>query len=103
MKNNSHEQSLTSQLHNDYKYITMILAERKPKTDVYAVMTKDNETELGIIKWYAPWRQYCFIPDDNTIYSRGCITDINDFIERLHTIRKQQNSASNEQMERNEI
>lgn len=79
---------MSLQLHNDYKYITMILAERKPKTEVYAVMTKDQEVTLGIIKWYAPWRQYCFIPDDNTIYSKGCIADINDFITRLMDMRK---------------
>ena len=75
-------QSVTT-LTNDYKYITMIHAESKPKTEVFAVMTKDQEVTLGVIKWYAPWRQYCYIPDDNTIYSRGCMADINDFVEKL--------------------
>ena len=85
---------MSLQLHNDYKYITMIKAEDKPKTSVFAVMTKDQEVTLGIIKWYAPWRQYCFIPDDNTIYSKGCMTDINDFITRLMDMRKNTTSLT---------
>ena len=66
----------------------MIHADSKPKTEVYAVMTKDNEVALGIIKWYAPWRQYTYFPDDNTIYSKGCMEDINDFIGKIMELRK---------------
>ena len=79
---------MSLELTNDYKYITMIHAESKPKTEVFAVMTKDQEVTLGVIKWYAPWRQYCFLPDDNTIYSKGCMNDINDFIGKLGDMRK---------------
>ena len=65
----------------EYKYITIIHAGDKPKTKIYLVKTKDQEVDLGIIQWYARWRQYVFFPEDNTIYSKGCMADINDFIE----------------------
>ena len=73
-------------LTNDYKYITMIKIEDKPKTSVFAVESK-HEDHLGIVKWYAPWRQYTFFPEDNCIFSKGCLEDINHFITSLMNLR----------------
>ena len=65
-----------------------VLAETKPKTNVYLIQTKSGDVDLGVIKWYGPWRQYTFFPDDNTIFSKGCMSDINLFIEELMNQRK---------------
>jgi len=65
-----------------------VLAEQKPKTNVYFIQTKNGDVDLGVVKWYAPWRQYTFFPVDNTIFSRGCMSDINTFIENLMNERK---------------
>ena len=65
------------------KYIQMELIERKPKTVVFEVQTKNDQTRLGIIKWYPNWRQYSFFPEPETIFSKGCLADINSFIEHL--------------------
>ena len=39
--------------------------------------------ELGIVKWYGPWRRYCYFPHGIEIYSAGCLADIQDFINQL--------------------
>lgn len=43
----------------------------------------DDGFRLGIIKWYAPWRQYCFFPDSGCVFSKGCLNDIENFIQEL--------------------
>lgn len=69
------------------EYIKFVLSEKKPKTEVYIVMTHDNDY-LGEIKWHGPWRQYCFYPYQGTIFNTGCMQYIIDFIKELMEARK---------------
>jgi hypothetical protein len=39
--------------------------------------------KLGLIRWYGPWRKYCFIPSDGTTYDTSCLNDIIVFINEL--------------------
>ncbi len=71
-------------------YIEFKLIEQKPKTNVYAVINKNFRNRIGIIKWHPAWRQYCFYPAEETIFSRGCMEDINKNIQELMEERKQQ-------------
>jgi len=71
-----------------YKYIFIILIDVLPKTRVYSVTSRSDNNRIGIIKWYAPWRRYCYFPEEDTIYSSGCLDDINDFIQGLMRERK---------------
>jgi len=73
----------------DSKYIQMQVIERKPKTVVFEVQSKSDHTPLGKIKWYPSWRQYCFFPASLCIFSKGCMVDINSFIEQLMDDRKE--------------
>ena len=57
-------------------YIDWVLVEEKPKTDVFIVFSKSSLEELGTIKWYAPWRQYCFFPLEGTAWSLGCLNEV---------------------------
>ena len=41
-----------------------------------------------MIKWYGSWKQYCYFPDGQTLYSRSCLKDICDFILQLNVERK---------------
>jgi len=66
-----------------YKYINFELIEQKPKTGVCKCCNNKSNIELGIIKWYSPWRQYCYFPTCPAIYSKGCLDDINDFINQI--------------------
>jgi hypothetical protein len=72
----------------DYEYIEMAEVEKKTKTSVYAIFSKSDKEHIGTIKWYAPWRQYCFFPVDDTIWNRGCLTDVIGFINQLMEMRK---------------
>ena len=70
------------------KYKWFIIEEVIPpterKTRCFVVINK-VAVVLGEIKWYSPWRQYCFLPGHNTyfVFSKGCLDDVSNFIGRL--------------------
>lgn len=79
---------------NEYssKFLTFVLIEKKPKTEVWSVRNKRRGYELGKIRWDFPWRQYCFFINLNTFvnlntdelkFSMICFEDINNFLHRL--------------------
>jgi len=43
---------------------------------------------LGEIKWHSSWRQYCYFPTIQAVYSVGCLNDISQFIKQLMDERK---------------
>mgnify|MGYP001613370893 CR=1 FL=1 len=51
-----------------------------PSTKRWSVMTKDG-TQIGMVKWYGPWRKYCFFPMAETVYEQVCLRDIARFCE----------------------
>jgi hypothetical protein len=53
------------------------------KTRVWTVHPIDGaNSNLGEIRWYAPWRQYAFYPTRNSLFERQCLRDIADFCEK---------------------
>lgn len=58
-------------------------------SEYYEIKTKRIEIEslsgpqLGVIKWYSPWRKYCFFPFDSTIFDISCMDEIQDKIKEL--------------------
>jgi hypothetical protein len=73
------------------KYIHFQLLEKKTKTNVYLCLNNKSKDCLGPIKWYPSWRQYCFFPSVNTVFNKGCMEDINGFIDQVETERKTTN------------
>lgn len=71
-----------------YQYINFAEQQSKTKTKVFWILSNSSNTKLGIIKWYSPWRQYCFYPDRFTIFNKGCLEDINTFIQQLMDERR---------------
>ena len=67
----------------EYTHICFEIIERKPKTNVWVCLNKKSRQELGRIKWYGPWRQYCYHPSFQAVYSASCLRDIVDFIDQL--------------------
>lgn len=67
----------------EYKYIYFIKVLDKPKTSVWHCRNKKSDALLGEIRWYAPWRQYCFLPESSTVFNKGCMANINFFINNL--------------------
>lgn len=67
-----------------YRYINFVKIADKPKTSVWSCLTRHGD-ELGQVKWFGPWRQYCFFPTVglSMVFSAGCLADVQNFIERL--------------------
>lgn len=68
-----------------YEYISVSWAGSSPsgKTQHYAITNNRSGEVIGVIKWFGRWRQYVFFPGLDTVYSRGCLRDIADFLETL--------------------
>ena len=75
-------------------YIEYMLIGTRPKTNIYGVFSKSSGDRLGIIKWYASWRQYCFFPELDTVWSKGCLNEVNYLIEKFMNEWRSQSSAS---------
>jgi hypothetical protein len=73
----------------DYEYISFKQdpVDKNRKTLVFTCVT-NNGGVLGEVSWYSPWRQYCYFATRQTVYSKGCLNDIHDFIEQLMDARK---------------
>lgn len=70
------------------KYLFFVVGEPKPKTEVWQLVSKSQDALLGELKWYAPWRQYCFFPAPGTVWSPGCLKDVLAFIDGMKVRRK---------------
>jgi len=57
--------------------------EGKRKTPDYHVMNCHSGNCIGVLKWYGPWRQFCFYPGDDTVWSADCLEDIQDALRRI--------------------
>lgn len=69
------------------KYISFKKIGAMEKTTIWSVDAKSSGECLGIIEWYRPWRQYCFFPSPNTVFSRDCNESINRRIQELMDTR----------------
>lgn len=67
----------------EYQYLLFVEVERKAKTSVWSCRNKKSGAELGRVAWHGPWRQYCYFPTVQAVYSAGCLDDIADFIEQV--------------------
>lgn len=57
------------------------------KTKIWNVLQKRSGSTLGKIKWYGPWRQYCFFPVVGTVFNKTCMDDIGRFIKEQMAYR----------------
>lgn len=67
----------------EYQYIKFAKIADKPKTSVFGCYNTHHGEQLGVVKWYPSWRQYCYFPIVQAVYSAGCLKDIQDFISQL--------------------
>jgi len=65
------------------KYLRLAEIPSIKKTKQFMVESKQHGYCLGIIKWYAPWRQYCFYPGFETVFNNTCLLDIVEFLNKL--------------------
>jgi hypothetical protein len=72
----------------DYEYLIFVVQQSTGKTSRYHCTTKSAGALLGEVKWHSPWRQYCYFPQIQAVYSAGCMTDIAHFVKQLNDARK---------------
>lgn len=66
-----------------YQHINFSVLKENPKTKAWACHNNRSDAELGQVKWYGAWRQYCYFPSCPAVYSVSCFEDINDFIRQI--------------------
>lgn len=72
----------------DFEDISHLFSNKKTKT--WAVCVKnDVPFAIGQIKWYGPWRQYCFFPNSNTIWNAECLEDVANFCRENRNTRNE--------------
>ncbi len=73
------------------KYIEFDRIGDTGKTEIWNILSKPRDSIsfiLGKIKWYGPWKQYCFFPSANCIFNVGCLSDISEAINLLMLKRR---------------
>ena len=70
------------------QYLRFIDVEVRQKTKIIAVVNIHHDEQIGVIKWFGKWRQYCFHPNENTIWNKDCLNDVNSVITKLMEERK---------------
>ena len=70
-----------------YKYLSFKELELKTKTKQFIVQNKLSDFILGHVKWYAPWRKYCFLTYGSIVFDAGCLANIQDFLNKLMAAR----------------
>jgi len=75
------------------KYLEFKQVPYEGKTKRFEIISKSQNVDLGIIKWNPHWRQYCFYPSSDTLWSRDCLKNIQDFLNNLMIERKLNNRS----------
>jgi hypothetical protein len=53
------------------------------KTADYHIVNNSSGLPIATIQWYGAWRQFCLFPYGDTIWSAGCLADVQDVITKL--------------------
>jgi hypothetical protein len=66
-----------------YEYINFskVIPVKPRKTGIWICRNNKSGDALGIVQWCTSWRQYCWFPESDTQFSKGCLEDIIDFIK----------------------
>jgi hypothetical protein len=70
------------------KYMVARLVETRPKTVVYGVFAIHHGERLGTIKWFEPWRQYCYFCLDADVFSSRCFKALTSFLDSLNQAKR---------------
>lgn len=74
---------MPNQVETEVKWMIFRDIPTDKKTRRVEVISKRHESLLGMIKWYGPWRQYSFFPEDGCIFNKECMYHICNQVERM--------------------
>ncbi len=69
--------------HHTGKYTEIVHIKDGPRTQEYAVILIHPNIEVGILKWYPPWKSYSFFPHSASIHSLDALLEITAFMQKL--------------------
>lgn len=73
----------------EYQYIRFVQVQTPiRKTSVWTCRAIRSGTVLGLVSWHGAWRSFCFFPEGGTVFSTGCLVDVQHFIQQLMDARK---------------
>ncbi len=69
-----------------YKFITIkqVDGEIFLGKAVYRIFNNRSKTQIGIISYYKPWKEYVFSSKEDCVFNNTCLSDVINFIEN-HT------------------
>lgn len=74
------------------EWLEFIEITNKGKTKVFLVKNKETKEMLGEIKWFVPFREYCyrfFSPNKEIVLAPSCMEQMAKFCRELMTKRKE--------------
>ena len=67
-----------------YKYIKFVEVPLVTyKTLFFSCRNNRTNNELGFVEWHEPWKQYCYFPNTEAVYSAECLNDISAFLKEI--------------------
>lgn len=57
-------------------------------------VTNAGADNLGIVKWFAPWRRYVFIASQFTLFDAACMLELAEFCQAKTEEQKTQRKAA---------
>lgn len=64
------------------KYLKLVEIDKKDKTSVYRLENLEGGY-LGNVKWFGPFRKYCFFPVSGCVFDVNCLNEIISLITGL--------------------
>ena len=79
-----------------YQYFTVEPREGRPgrKTRDYTLVNRSSGDVLGVVRFYASWRQHVFEPAGDTVWSAGCLRDVLAFLAKQAGLRRRKSDPS---------
>ena len=56
---------------------------KEQKYKSFEVINRLNDRSFGKIKWNSSWKQYAFYPSNLSYFSKGCLKEIECYIEKV--------------------
>ncbi len=77
------------QLVRVYEFFKAVAEPLQPgrKTVDFQIVNMRSGALIGMVRWYGPWRQYVLFPEPMTVWSKGCLADIQDVITIGNALR----------------
>ena len=83
---------------NNNKYVGeffVVIEEQEENKKTPNLIIIKNKMKIGVIKWYTPWRKFCFFPENNTVWDSQCISQVLSLVDLCNDRWKNQKKEKN--------